>query len=304
MGARFESEGGKLPLTVTGSLHPTAIAYTLPVASAQVKSAILLAGLGAEGTTVVTESIPTRDHSENMLRGFGAKIAVEKRSDGADVISIAGKPKLKAQNISVPADPSSAAFPLVAALLNPGSRVTLRHVGINPRRAGLIEVLQWMGGKIDIENQRVESGEPVADLVVSGSDLSGVEVPAAHVPSMIDEYPILSIAASCAKGVTRMRGLGELRVKESDRLSLMAKGLAQCGVKVEIEGDDLIVSGDGKPPRGEATIETEMDHRIAMSFLVLGTCAANPVCIDDGSFIATSFPGFVPMINGLGAKIT
>jgi 3-phosphoshikimate 1-carboxyvinyltransferase len=293
-----------LPLTVTGSAYPTAITYTLPVASAQVKSAILLAGLGAEGVTTVIEPAPTRDHSENMLRSFGVNIVVKKREDGADVISIAGKPRLMAQGISVPADPSSAAFPLVAALLSPGACVTLRNVGMNPRRTGLITVLRGMGGNIGIKNQRVEGGEPVADLVVSGSELCGVEVGADFAPSMIDEYPILSVAAACAKGATRMRGLGELRVKESDRLSLMAQGLEQCGVRVAVEDDDLTVFGTGLPPRGGVTVETAMDHRIAMSFLVLGICTPNPVSIDDGSFIATSFPDFVSMMNKLGAKIT
>ena len=303
MGANFESTNGKLPLSVTGAAHPTAIRYILPVASAQVKSAILLAGLSAEGVTTVIEPAPTRDHSENMLRGFGATVTVEKRADGADIISLIGKPHLKAQNITVPADPSSAAFPLVAGLLCPNSRITLRGVGLNPRRAGLIEALRSMGGNIVFENPRQEGGEPVADLIVSSSTLSGVDVPASHAPSMIDEYPILSVAASCAQGTTRMRGLGELRVKESDRLALMAQGLTQCGVKLDIEGDDLIIHGTGQPPTGGVTIATAMDHRIAMSFLVLGTRTSSPVSIDDGSFIATSFPSFVPLMNGLGAKI-
>jgi 3-phosphoshikimate 1-carboxyvinyltransferase len=304
MGAHFESTEGKLPLTVTGALRPKAITYTLPVASAQVKSAILLAGLSAEGTTTVIEPAPTRNHSENMLRSFGAKISTVKRPDGAEVILLEGLPRLMAQNINVPADPSSAAFPIVAALLCPGSHVTLRKVGLNPRRAGLIEILRKMGGRIDIENQRVDGGEPVADLIVSGSTLSGIEVPAKHAPSMIDEYPILSIAAACAKGTTYMRGLCELRVKESDRLTLVARGLTQCGAQVDVKGDDLIVHGTGVPPRGGATIETAMDHRIAMSFLVLGTRTTAPVGIDDGSFIATSFPNFVSMMNKLGAKIS
>ena len=304
MGAQFESTEGRLPLAVTGAVHPTAITYELPVASAQVKSAILLAGLSVDGVTTVIEKTATRDHSENMLRGFGADVRITKREDGADVIAITGKPHLKAQDITVPADPSSAAFPLVAALLCPGSRVTLRNVGLNPRRAGLIETLREMGANIIFENPRQEGGEPVADLVVCGSDLSGIDVPAVRAPSMIDEYPILAVAAACAHGTTRMRGLGELRVKESDRLSLTAQGLAQCGVKVEIDGDDLIVHGTGKPPQGGVTVTTAMDHRIAMSFLVLGTRTENPVSIDDGAFIATSFPGFVGMMNKMGAKIT
>ncbi len=301
-GAQFKSTDGKLPLSVTGAENPKAITYRLPVASAQVKSAILLAGLSAEGITTVIESVPTRDHSENMLRCFGAKLTIEKEN-GVDVISLTGKPRLTGQNIVVPADPSSAAFPLVAALLRPNSHVTLKNVGLNPRRAGLIETLIEMGANITFANRREEGGEPVADLVVQGSALKGITVPPERAPSMIDEYPVLAVAAACANGVTRMQGLGELRVKESDRLSLMAEGLKRCGVKVEIEGDDLIVHGNGKPPAGGATIETAMDHRIAMSFLVLGMAAEQPVHIDDGAFIATSFPGFTENMNRLGAKI-
>jgi 3-phosphoshikimate 1-carboxyvinyltransferase len=301
--AGFDNAGGKLPLSVTGTAHPVGITYELPVASAQVKSAILLAGLGVDGVTTVIERTPTRNHSENMLRGFGANVSVTKREDGADIISITGRPHLVAQDIVVPADPSSAAFPLVAALLCPGSHVTLRNVGLNPRRAGLIETLIEMGADIVFENHRTEGGEPVADLIAKGGELSGIDVPPQRAASMIDEYPVLSVAAACAKGTTRMRGLGELRVKESDRLALMAQGLAQCGVQVDVEGDDLIVHGTGVPPQGGVTVTTAMDHRIAMSFLVLGTRTAKPTCIDDGSFIATSFPGFVTMMNGLGAKI-
>jgi 3-phosphoshikimate 1-carboxyvinyltransferase len=278
--------------------------YELPVASAQVKSAILLAGLGADGVTTVIEKIPTRDHSENMLRGFGAEVTVTKREDGADIISIRGKAKLTAQRISVPADPSSAAFPMVAALLVPGSDIVLRNVGLNPRRAGLIEVLIEMGGDITIENRREEGGEAVGDLRVRGSSLRGITVPAERAPSMIDEYPVLSVAAACAQGTTRMLGLHELRVKESDRLAVMAKGLTECGVKLKVEGDDLIVHGTGTPPAGGVTVETAMDHRIAMSFLVLGTVSVQPVSIDDGACIATSFPGFVAMMNKLGARIS
>jgi 3-phosphoshikimate 1-carboxyvinyltransferase len=304
MGAIFKSTEGKLPLDVTGRVSPQVITYRLPVASAQVKSAILLAGLNAEGITTVIENMPTRDHSENMLRCFGAKVAIEKLPDGASAIAVTGNPHLVGQNIIVPADPSSAAFPLAAALLCPDSHLTLRKVGINPRRAGLIESLIEMGAKITFANQREEGGEPVADINVESGALKGIAIPPERAPSMIDEYPILAVVASCAVGTTRMMGLGELRVKESDRLTLMASGLKHCGVQVEIEGDDLIVHGTGKPPLGGATIETAMDHRIAMSFLVLGCAAERAVRIDDGSFIATSFPGFTAMMNGLGAKIT
>lgn len=303
-GAQFTSTGGKIPLSVTGAAIPKAITYKLPVASAQVKSAVLFAGLSADGMTTVIETIPTRDHSENMLRCFGANIVVAKQSDGTEAIALKGKPHLRGQTIIVPADPSSAAFPAVAALLRPGSKVTLKNVGLNPRRAGLFETLIEMGAKIAYVNQRIEGGEPVADLIVEGSSLHGVTAPAERAPSMIDEYPILSIAAACASGVTRMCGLGELRVKESDRLALVADGLKRCGVKVEIEGDDLIVHGTGSAPKGGVTIETAMDHRIAMSFLVLGSASAEPVRIDDGSFIATSFPDFVKLMNGLGMEIT
>lgn len=302
MGAKFKSEDGKLPLSVTGASKPKAITYILPVASAQVKSAVLLAGLSADGITKVIEAIPTRDHSENMLRCFGAKLTVEKQGKD-DVITLQGPAQLKGQNITVPSDPSSAAFPAVATILHSGSKVTLKNVGLNPRRAGLFETLLEMGAKITLSNKRSEGGEPVADLVIEGGTLKGITVPATRAPSMIDEYPILAVAAACAHGTTRMQGLGELRVKESDRLALMADGLKKCGVKVEIEGDDLIVHGNGKPPKGGATIETAMDHRIAMSFLVLGSMTAEPIRIDDGSFIATSFPDFTKLMNGLGLKI-
>jgi 3-phosphoshikimate 1-carboxyvinyltransferase len=303
MGAVFKSTDGKLPLSVTGSASPTPITYRLPVASAQVKSAILLAGLSAEGITSVIESVPTRDHTENMLRLFGARLTVEKQPGGTEVISLTGKSQLAGQSIVVPADPSSAAFPLVAALLRPDSNVTLKNVGLNPRRAGLIESLIEMGAMITLANKRDEGGEPVADLAVKGHALKGITVPAARAASMIDEYPILAVAAACAEGTTRMQELGELRVKESDRLALIAEGLKRCGVKTGIEGDDLIVHGTGKPPKGGTTIEAAMDHRIAMSFLVLGTATDEPVRIDDGSFIATSFPSFIEAMNVLGAQI-
>ncbi|NTU76582.1 MAG: 3-phosphoshikimate 1-carboxyvinyltransferase [Alphaproteobacteria bacterium] len=304
MGAHFMScASGRLPLAVQGAAEPKAIAYRLPMPSAQVKSAVLLAGLSAAGTTTVIESVPTRDHSERMLRHFGAQLVVEKTLEGAEAISLTGRPQLTGQEIIVPADISSAAFPLVAALLRPQSRLTLLNVGMNPRRAGLVQTLQEMGAKIQLANLREACGEPVADLQVEASELKGVTVPAERAPSMIDEYPALAMAAACAAGTTRMRGLGELRVKESDRLALVAEGLKACGTRLDIEGDDLIVYGAGKPPQGGATIATALDHRIAMSFLVLGTATAEPIKIDDGRPIATSFPGFVGMMNALGAGI-
>jgi 3-phosphoshikimate 1-carboxyvinyltransferase len=307
MGATFDNPEGRLPLAVTGSADPKPLRYVLPVASAQVKSAILLAGLSVEGVTTVVEHIPTRDHSENMLRWFGAHLSIEPQPDGGEAISLIGRPTLSGQDIAVPADISSAAFPLVAALLRPDSQLLLRKVGINPRRAGLIKTLIEMGADIQLQHLPEEGGEPVADIAVKGSRLHGIDVPADRAPSMIDEYPILAVAATCAAGTTRMRGLGELRVKESDRLALMAEGLQRCGVTVAIDGDDLIVQGDGQPPRGclpdGPAIATAMDHRIAMSFLVLGSATVQPVRIDDGGFIGTSFPGFVEMMNGLCMKI-
>ena len=304
MGATFKSEAGKLPLTVRGAETLKPFTYRLPIASAQVKSAILFAGLSASGITTVIENIPTRDHSENMLRCFGAAITIKKDEGGGEAISLTGKPRLKGQKIIVPSDPSSAAFPAVAALLRPGSEIVLKNIGLNPRRAGLFDTLIEMGGKITYLNRREEGGEPVADLVIKGSDLKGITVPAIRAPSMIDEYPILSVAAACAEGVTRMCGLGELRVKESDRLALMTDGLKLAGVKAEIEGDDLIIYGTGKPPLGNAVVKTAMDHRIAMSFLVLGMATERAISIDDGSFIQTSFPKFTEMMNQLGSSIS
>jgi len=305
MGATFMSRGGgRLPLGVCGAQTPNPITYRLPVASAQVKSAVLLAGLGAAGVTTVIEAIPTRDHSERMLRAFGATLVVEKTEDGADAISVTGLPSLHGIEIFVPADISSAAFPMVAASLRPDSCVTLQGVGVNPRRAGIIASLRDMGAKLTLLDEREEGGEPVADIRVDYAPLKGAVIPPERAPSMIDEYPVLAMAAACAEGTTRLCGLGELRVKESDRLALVAEGLAACGVALEIEEDDLIIHGTGKPPAGGATIATHLDHRIAMSFLVLGTATDEPVKIDDGSVIATSFPGFVDMMNGLGAGIS
>lgn len=303
MGARFVSRaGGRLPAAVIGTTTPVPIAYRLPVASAQVKSAILLAGLNTPGKTVVIEPEPTRDHTELMLRHFGVEIAVEPGAEG-DRISLTGQPELAGRIVRVPGDPSSAAFPLVAALVVPGSDVTIRDVGLNPRRTGLIDTLIEMGGDITIANRRIEAGEPVGDLVVRGSDLTGIEVPAARAPSMIDEYLVLSVAAACARGRSVLRGLAELRVKESDRLAAIARGLAACGVSAQVDGDDMTIEGCGGPPPGGATIATRLDHRIAMSFLVMGLAARAPVAIDDASPIETSFPGFERLMTGLGAVI-
>ena len=303
MGARFVSrEGGRLPAAVIGTANPVPIEYRLPVASAQVKSAILLAGLNTRGRTTVIEPEPTRDHTELMLRHFGVEISVEPGPEG-DRIAITGQPEISGRVVRVPGDPSSAAFPLVAALVVPGSEVTIKDVGLNPRRTGLIDTLIEMGGDIVIANRRIEAGEPVGDLVVRGSRLKAVEVPAARAPSMIDEYLVLSVAAACAEGRSVMRGLAELRVKESDRLAAIARGLAACGVTAQVDGDDLAVMGCGGPPPGGAMIATRLDHRIAMSFLVMGMAARAPVTVDDASPIETSFPGFETLMRGLGADI-
>jgi 3-phosphoshikimate 1-carboxyvinyltransferase len=304
MGARFVGRsGGRLPLTIIGTAEALPIEYRLPVASAQVKSAILLAGLNTPGTTTVIEPVPTRDHSELMLRHFGATLDIKPLPDGGSAIALTGQPELTGRVVRVPADPSSAAFPIVAALLVPGSRITLPNIGLNPRRTGLIETLIEMGGDVRIENRRSEAGEPVGDLVVAHSELRGIEVPAARAPSIIDEYLVLGVAAACARGKTVMRGLAELRVKESDRLAALANGLAACGVKVEIAGDDATVHGLGGAPAGGATIATHLDHRIAMAFLVMGLAAREPVAIDDGTPIDTSFPGFVALMREAGAAI-
>ncbi|MEI6986866.1 MAG: 3-phosphoshikimate 1-carboxyvinyltransferase [Rhodospirillaceae bacterium] len=305
MGASFVGrKGGRLPLAVIGTDHPIPIEYRLPVASAQVKSAILLAGLNTPGVTTVIETHPTRDHSELMLRHFGAVLGIETLPGGAMAISLTGQPELTGRPVKVPADPSSAAFPAVAALLRAGSDLTLTAVGINPRRTGLYQTLREMGADLNFINERTEAGEPVADLHIRGSALKGVDVPPERSASMIDEYPVLAMAAACASGTTRMFGLAELRVKESDRLAMVADGLKACGVRLETGPESLFVYGNGKPPRGGALIATAMDHRIAMSFLVLGTVTTEAVLVDDGSFIDTSFPGFVALMNGLGAQIT
>ncbi|HLI19890.1 MAG TPA: 3-phosphoshikimate 1-carboxyvinyltransferase [Stellaceae bacterium] len=305
MGAKVVArEGGRLPLALTGATAPMPITYATPVASAQVKSAILLAGLSAPGETTVIEPLASRDHTENLLRHFGAKVTSAPTNDGGMRITVTGQPELKAGDIVIPGDPSSAAFPAVAALLLPQSEITVEGVGINPLRAGLFETLGEMGADITFDKRRIEGGEPVADLVVRGGGaLRGVTVPAQRAPSMIDEYPILAVAAAFAQGRTVMHGLAELRVKESDRLAAIAKGLGDCGVTVAIEGDTLIVEGGGRRPRGGAPVAAALDHRIAMAFLVLGMAAERPVTIDDGATIATSFPGFVPLMNGLGGTL-
>ncbi len=304
MGAGFITrDGGRLPATVVGTARPMPISYELPVASAQVKSAILLAGLNTPGETTVIEREATRDHTELMLRNFGATIRVEPAEGGGRAISVTGFPELTGRPMVVPADPSSAAFPAVAALLVEGSEIRLPDIGINPLRAGLYQTLLEMGADIGFERRRDQAGEPVADLVIRASRLKGIDVPAERAPSMIDEYPILAVAAAFADGTTRMRGLGELRVKESDRLGAMARGLAACGVAVEEEKDALIVHGTGRPPLGGATIATHFDHRIAMSFLVMGMASGRAVTVDDAEAIDTSFPGFVALMNGLGSKI-
>ncbi len=297
-----------LPLQLEGPERLLPITYEMPVASAQVKSAVLLAGLAAPGSTGVIERQATRDHSERMLSHLGAKVIVEEAEGGGREIRVIGEQELIARGIDVVADPSSAAFPSVAAAILPGSRLRLPSVGVNPLRAGLLTTLKEMGAKITFSEERLSSGDPVADLEVTGGSLQGIEVPAERAPSMIDEYPILAVAAACAEGRTVMRGLGELRVKESDRLQAVTDGLAANGVAVAIKGDDLIVEGQGSGGKsgrvpGGGLVATHMDHRIAMSFLVLGLAAERPVTVDDASFVDTSFPGFGELMSALGAKM-
>jgi 3-phosphoshikimate 1-carboxyvinyltransferase len=305
MGADISASPGAkgtktLPLMVRGLCPAVPLSYALPVASAQVKSAILLAGLNTPGITEVIEPVPTRDHSERMLVGFGAELSVETAPDGTRHIRLKGEAELRPQNIIVPGDPSSAAFFIVASLIVPGSDVTITNVGINPTRAGLIGVLQAMGGQIDLMNQREVGGEPVADLHVRHSQLTGIEVDPAIAPSMIDEFPILFIAAALAKGRTVTRGLDELRVKESDRLSVMAAGLTAIGARVTETEDGLIIDGSGGTPfAGGATIAGHLDHRICMSFAVAGLVATSPVAIDDMTPVGTSFPDFERLLGQL-----
>lgn len=301
-GAFISHSGGQLPLLVQGTVDARPISYHLPVPSAQVKSAVLLAGLSIAGNTTVIEPEPTRDHTELMLMHFGAEIEVGNNADGYKYSTLKGQPELVAKDIAVPGDPSSAAFLVVAALLVPGADLTIKHVCLNVHRTGLFDVLKDMGADITFERIRQEAGETVADIRVRHSVLKGVTVPEDRAPSMIDEYPILSIAASCAEGTTTMLGLEELKVKESDRLSAVANGLDACGVHVEVQGDSLLVTGSSKPPGG-GTVVTHMDHRIAMAFLVLGMVSEKPVTVDDGAMVQTSFPGFVELMNALGADM-
>jgi 3-phosphoshikimate 1-carboxyvinyltransferase len=303
VGARtLTSSDGRLPLTLAGARDPIPVVFEPPVASAQLKSAVLLAGLAAPGETVVIEAEATRDHTEKMLAHFGANVRVEPHGANGRRITLVGQPELVPRPVVVPADPSSAAFPLVAAAITAGSDVILEGVMLNPLRAGLITTLGEMGAAIERLGTRHEGGEEVADLRVRGGALHGVEVPASRAPSMIDEYPVLAVAAAFAEGTTIMRGLKELRVKESDRLAGTAALLTANGVKVEIEGDDLIVRGRGRAPGG-GLVATHMDHRLAMSALVMGLASERPVKIDDASFIATSFPDFVNLMRGLGADL-
>ena len=303
-GARaYGRQGGRLPMTIVGAADPVPVRYLVPVPSAQVKSAVLLAGLNAPGQTVVIEKEPTRDHSERMLRGFGAVLTVEDTAEGR-VITLTGQPELKPQTVAVPRDPSSAAFPVCAALIVEGSDILVPGVSQNPTRNGLYTTLVEMGADIAFQNPREEGGEPVADLRVRFSALKGIEVPEERAASMIDEYPVLSVVAACADGATVMRGVRELRVKESDRIDAMARGLEAMGVRVEEDEDTLIVHGMGAGGvPGGAVAKTHIDHRIAMSFLVLGLASREPVGVDDGSPIATSFPLFETLMAGLGADI-
>lgn len=305
MGARVleVADGGRLPLTIRGAADPIPIIYEPPVASAQLKSAVLLAGLAAPGETTVIEAEATRDHTERLLKHFGARITSKSHGEHGRRIVLKGQPELEPANVLVPADPSSAAFPLVAALLVPGSELVLEAVMTNPLRTGLLTTLREMGANIEVVDKRDDGGEEIADLRVRSSTLKGVEVPADRAPSMIDEYPILAVAASFAEGVTRLQGLQELRVKESDRLAATTDMLRANGIAAEIEGDDLIVQGKGRPAGG-AEVKTHMDHRIAMSALVMGLASENPVRIDDSAFIATSFPGFVELMRSIGADLT
>ena len=295
-------EGGLLPVTIKGTEDPLPVRYQTPVASAQIKSAVLLAGVNAPGQTVVIEKEPTRDHSERMLAGFGATITTQITDEGR-VITLTGRPELRGQTVAVPRDPSSAAFPVAAALIVPGSEVRVPGISRNPTRDGLYVTLAEMGADLTWENDREEGGEPVADLIVRHSKLKGVNVPADRAASMIDEFPILSVIAAMADGPTVMNGVAELRVKESDRIDAMAKGLRANGVAIDETRDSMTVHGTGRIPGGAGPVATHLDHRIAMSFMVAGLAADAEITVDDGAAIATSFPDFVPLMQGLGADL-
>jgi 3-phosphoshikimate 1-carboxyvinyltransferase len=303
MGAEVlsEAEGGRCPILLRGTSEPAPIVYRTPVASAQIKSAVLLAALNSPGETTVIEREASRDHTEKMLVHFGADVSVAPEGEAGRRIILKGRPELRPAPVVVPADPSSAAFPIVAALIAPGSEILVEGVMMNPLRAGLLTTLIEMGGQIEILERRFEGGEDVADLRVRTSALRGVDVPASRAPSMIDEYPVLAVAAAHATGETRMRGLHELRVKESDRLAAVAAGLTTAGVERAIEGDDLIVQGRGEAPGG-GLVATHLDHRIAMSFLVMGLASRKPMAVDDSRMIATSFPAFRQLMESLGAR--
>ncbi|WP_192913768.1 3-phosphoshikimate 1-carboxyvinyltransferase [Roseibium sediminis] len=294
--------GDRLPASIRGARQPLPLTYRVPVASAQVKSAVLLAGLNAPGVTTVIEPVPTRDHTEKMLKGFGADISVTINEAGERVIKLVGQPELKPQHVEVPADPSSAAFAIVAALIVPGSDVTIEKVLLNEHRIGLITTLIEMGGNIEIVNRRNSGGEEIGDVRVKASQLKGITVPADRAPSMIDEYPVLAVAAAFAEGDTHMPGLDELRVKESDRLAAVARGLEANNVPC-VEGEDSLTVTGGAADIGGGTVTTHLDHRIAMSFLVLGMASHKPVTVDDGAVIATSFPTFTGLFTSLGATI-
>ncbi|SNY91724.1 3-phosphoshikimate 1-carboxyvinyltransferase [Cohaesibacter sp. ES.047] len=295
--------GDRLPLTIRGAEPAAPITYRVPMASAQVKSCVLLAGLNMAGTTTVIEPIKTRDHTERMLRGFGATLGESVNEAGETILTIEGLQALKAQDVTVPGDPSSAAFPIVAALITPDSNLVIDDILLNESRTGLITTLLEMGADITIENERESGGERIGNIRVRSSSLKGVTVPADRAPSMIDEYPVLSVAASFAEGETRMEGLEELRVKESDRLSAVAAGLKANGVPHEEGGDYLVVSG-GANEIGGGMVTTHLDHRIAMSFLVLGLAVHKPVTVDDAAIINTSFPGFADLLGTLGASFS
>ena len=303
MGAKVLARSGqRLPLAITGTNELMPIRYEQPVASAQVKSAVLLAGLHAAGRTTVIEPQPSRDHTERLLGQLGAELEIATLDDGRRAVSVIGQPELEAAEVAVPGDISSAAFPLVAAAVREGAVLRLDHVGVNPLRSGLLDCLLEMGAELR-QLDAAGDGEPVASLEIAGGTLEGIEVPAERAPRMIDEYPILAVAAACARGTTRLAGLAELRVKESDRLAAIARGLEACGVEVEVGEDSLVVHGRGGPPPGDAVIDARHDHRIAMSFLVLGALARTPVTVEGAETIETSFPGFAALMNRLGAQI-